>query len=390
VSIVMHWFLPTNGDSRTDLSLGNAVGMAGSRVSENGTERAPDIGYIAQIARAAEQMGFDAALTPTSSWCEEAWVMTAALSQLTERFRFLIAFRPGLVSPFLAAQMAATYQRISGGRLLLNLVVGGDDVEQRRFGDPLDKHARYQRAGEFMEILRRLWTGDSVDYHGRHLFVEDASLPAVTEWPLVYLGGSSADAIELAANQADVFLTWGEPPQQVAEKLARVRERADAVGREVGFGIRLHVISRATSGEAWAEAQRLLDGLDPETIARAQAIQAASQSEGQARMRALHGGRIDQLEVSPNLWAGVGLVRGGAGTALVGSHEEVADRIAEYHELGIDEFILSGYPHLEEAYQFGEGVTPVLRRRGLLRDRSSQAAAVDPMSLGLSGAVGRS
>jgi alkanesulfonate monooxygenase len=390
VSIVMHWFLPTNGDSRTDLSLGNAVGMAGSRVSENGVERAPDIGYIAQIARAAEQMGFDAALTPTSSWCEEAWVMTAALTQLTARFRFLIAFRPGLVSPFLAAQMAATYQRISGGRLLLNLVVGGDDVEQRRFGDPLDKHARYQRAGEFMEILRRLWTGDSVDYHGRHLFVEDASLPAVAEWPLVYLGGSSADAIELAANQADVFLTWGEPPAQVAEKLARVRERADAVGREVGFGIRLHVIARATSGEAWAEAQRLLDGLDPEAIARAQAIQAASQSEGQARMRALHGGRIDHLEVSPNLWAGVGLVRGGAGTALVGSHEEVADRIAEYHELGIDEFILSGYPHLEEAYQFGEGVTPVLRRRGLLRDRSAHAASVDPMSLGLSGAVGRS
>ena len=134
------------------------------------------------------------------------------------------------------------------------------------------------------------------------------------------------------------------------------------------FGIRLHVITRDTSDEAWATAQRLLDGLDPDQVARAQAAQRASQSEGQRRMQALHGGRTDNLEVSPNLWAGIGLVRGGAGTALVGSHAEVADRVAEYHDLGIDEFVLSGYPHLEEAYRVGEGLVPELRRRGLLAD----------------------
>jgi alkanesulfonate monooxygenase len=126
------------------------------------------------------------------------------------------------------------------------------------------------------------------------------------------------------------------------------------------------VITRDAAAQAWAEARRLLDGLDPAAIERAQAVQRSSQSEGQRRMAALHGGRTDALEVSPNLWAGVGLVRGGAGTALVGSHDEVADRMAEYHALGIDEFILSGYPHLEEAYQVAEGVMPVLRRRGLL------------------------
>ena len=147
---------------------------------------------------------------------------------------------------------------------------------------------------------------------------------------------------------------------------AWVMTAAQAAGRELRFGIRLHVIARDTSAQAWAKAQELLDGLDPESIERAQAIQRASQSEGQRRMVALHNGRMDALEVSPNLWAGIGLVRGGAGTALVGSHEEVADRIAEYHELGIDEFILSGYPHLEEAYRVGEGVMPVLRQRGLL------------------------
>jgi len=367
--VVLHWFLPTNGDSRTDLSLGNAVGAAGSRVADGsaaGGERAPDIGYIGQIARAAEQLGFAGALTPTSSWCEDGWVMSAGLSQVTQRFKYLVAFRPGLMSPTLAAHMAATFQRTSGGRLLLNIVTGGDDVEQRRFGDHLDKHERYRRCAEFLHVVRELWTGETVDFRGEYYDIRSARLIPATVWPDIYLGGSSSDAIDVAARYADVYLTWGEPPAAVAAKLDRVRERAKGAGRELRFGIRLHVIARDSAAEAWAQAQRLLDGLDPAAIKRAQAIQRASQSEGQRRMVALHGGRTDSLEVSPNLWAGIGLVRGGAGTALVGSHTEVADRIAEYHALGIDEFILSGYPHLEEAYQVGEGVMPELRRRGLL------------------------
>jgi alkanesulfonate monooxygenase len=366
MGIVAHWFLPTNGDSRTDLSLGNAVGAAGSRVTAGGTERAPDIGYIGQIARSAEQLGFAGALTPTSSWCEDAWIMTAGLTQVTERFKFLVALRPGFTSPTLAAQMAATYQRISGGRLLLNIVTGGDDVEQRRFGDHLDKAARYRRAAEFLHVFRELWDGRPVDFTGDHYDIQGGVIVPAPVRPDIYLGGSSPQALDVAAWHADVYLTWGEPPGAVAEKLDRVRDRARAAGRELRFGIRLHVIARDTAAEAWAQAQRLLDGLDPAAIERAQAIQRSSGSEGQRRMAALHGGRTDALEVSPNLWAGVGLVRGGAGTALVGSHDEVADRIAEYYHLGIEEFILSGYPHLEEAYQVGEGVLPVLRRRGLM------------------------
>jgi alkanesulfonate monooxygenase len=370
MGVVLHWFLPTNGDSRSDLSLGNAVGAAGSRAAADstgdGTERPPDIGYIGQIARSAEQLGFTGALTPTSSWCEDAWIMTAGLTQVTGRFKFLVAFRPGLMSPTLAAHMAATYQRISGGRLLLNVVTGGDDVEQQRFGDHLGKEARYERAGEFLHIVRELWRGDPVTFTGQHYDVRRGQIIPARVWPEIYLGGSSAPALDVAARYADVYLTWGEPPQAVAEKLDAVRTRAKAAGRGLRFGIRLHVITRDTAAEAWAQAQRLLDGLDPAAIERAQAIQRASQSEGQRRMAALHGGRTDALEVSPNLWAGVGLVRGGAGTALVGSHDEVAERIAEYYALGIDEFILSGYPHLEEAYQVGEGLIPVLRHRGLM------------------------
>lgn len=368
MAITLHWFLPTSGDSRSDLSLGNAVGERGTRVTRHGTARPPDLDYVGMVAKAAESLGFTGALTPTSSWCEDAWIFTAALTQRTERFKYLVAFRPGLQAPTLAAQAAATYQRLSGGRLLLNVVTGGDDVEQRRYGDDLDKLGRYQRAADFLAIFRRLWSGDPVTYRGKHLWVEEATIVPAPAWPDIYLGGSSSAAMDVAAEHADVYLTWGEPPVQVAEKLDEVRRRAKDHGRTLRYGIRLHVITRETPEAAWAEADRLLAGLTPEEIARAQATQRASQSEGQRRMSELHHGRTDNLEIAPNLWAGVGLVRGGAGTALVGSHEQVADRIVEYHALGLDEFILSGYPHLEEAFQFGEGVIPILAERNLLHD----------------------
>lgn len=376
MSITAHWFLPTSGDSRSNLSLGSAVGGRGSRARDGGTDRTPDIAYLGQIAQAAEQLGFVGALTPTSSWCEDAWVTTAALTQLTRSFKFLVAFRPGLISPTLAAQMAATYQRVSGGRLLLNVVTGGDDQEQRRFGDVLGKDDRYARCGEFLHVFRELWEGEPVTFDGRHLSVEDAQIIPAGHRPEIFFGGSSAPALQVAARHADVYLTWGEPPDAVAQKLESVRTLADRVGRTMRFGIRLNVITRDTSDEAWSQAQRLLEGLDPADIEDAQRVQRASQSEGQRRMVELHGGRTDSLEIYPNLWAGIGLVRGGAGTALVGSHEEVADRIAEYHDLGIDEFVLSGYPHLEEAYRVGEGVLPVLRQRGLLASTRLDPAVV--------------
>jgi alkanesulfonate monooxygenase len=191
--------------------------------------------------------------------------------------------------------------------------------------------------------------------------------------PVVYFGGSSPAAGTVAARHADVYLTWGEPPAQVAEKISWIRDLAAEAGRTVRFGIRLHVITRDTAKEAWAEAGKLLSYIDPAEIASAREILARSESVGQQRMNALHAsftgngnghGHARDLEIFPNLWAGVGLVRGGAGTALVGSHQDVAERIEQYAALGISEFILSGYPHLEEAYWFGEGVLPLLRGRG--------------------------
>ncbi|MCX5374726.1 LLM class flavin-dependent oxidoreductase [Streptomyces sp. NBC_00103] len=362
MSLTFHWFLPTNGDSRHVVGGGH-----GTPATASGRDRPPTVAYLSQIARAAEDLGFLGVLTPTGAWCEDAWLTTAMVSQHTERLKFLVAFRPGFVSPTLAAQMASTFQRQTGGRLLLNVVTGGESHEQRAYGDFLDKDDRYRRTGEFLQIVRELWEGKTVDLDGEHLRVADAKLARVPDpVPEVYFGGSSPIAGEIAAKYVDVYLTWGEPPAQVAEKIAWIRGLAAKEGRTLRFGIRLHVITRDTSQEAWAEADRLLAGFDAETVRSVQAGLARSESEGQQRMLALHGGGSrDGLEIHPHLWAGIGLVRGGAGTALVGSHEEVAGLIKEYAALGIEEFVLSGYPHLEEAYWFGEGVLPRLAGEGL-------------------------
>ena len=355
-----HWFLPTNGGD------GRQIVGGGHGVSAGASGRPASISYLGQVARGAEDMGFEAALTPTGAWCDDAWLSTAMLSQVSERLKFLVAFRPGLTAPFLAAQMAGTFQNLSRGRLLLNVVTGGESHEQRMYGDFLDKDARYERCDEFLEIVRRLWAGETVDFEGKHLSVASAKLGQIPDpAPEVYFGGSSPAAGRVAARHADVYLTWGEPPAAVAEKVEWIRGLAAEQGREIRFGIRMHTITRDTSEEAWAEAARLLEGIDPEQVKKVQEGLKASESEGQKRMLALNGGSKDDLEIHPNVWAGVGLVRGGAGTALVGSHKEVADRIEEYHSIGIDEFVLSAYPHLEGAYWFGEGVLPILAERGL-------------------------
>ena len=343
------WFIPTHGDGRY---LGTSVGG-----------RAVDFAYLRQIAEAADTLGYYGVLLPTGKSCEDSWVVASALAPQTERLRFLVAVRPGLQSPTVAARMTATLDRISNGRLLINVVTGGDPVENRGDGLFLAHGERYDLTREFLEIYAALLRGETVDYSGRHLNVEAGKIlyPPLQQPRLpLYFGGSSEAGIDVAAQLVDKYLTWGEPPAAVAEKIAVVRQAAQARGREVTFGIRLHVIVRETAEAAWRAADKLISHLDDATIAAAQKVFERMDSVGQSRMAALHGGRRDKLEVSPNLWAGVGLVRGGAGTALVGDPQTVAQRMREYMALGIDSFILSGYPHLEEAYRFAELVMPLL------------------------------
>ncbi|WP_186251659.1 FMNH2-dependent alkanesulfonate monooxygenase [Burkholderia gladioli] len=357
------WFIPTHGDSRY---LGTSEGA-----------RAADYDYFRQVAVAADTLGYEGVLLPTGRSCEDAWVVASSLIPATKRLKFLVAVRPGLSSPGLSARMASTFDRLSEGRLLINVVTGGDTAELEGDGVFVDHDTRYQITDEFLHIWRELLAKShqdgTVDFDGKHLQSKGGKLlypPVQDPHPPLWFGGSSPAAHQIAADHIDTYLTWGEPPEAVARKIADIRARAEARGRKIKFGIRLHVIVRETEEEAWADADKLISRLDDATIARAQQAFAKMDSEGQRRMAALHGGKRgsrQDLEVYPNLWAGVGLVRGGAGTALVGNAEQVAERMREYQALGIETFILSGYPHLEESYRFAELVFPLIKGESATR-----------------------
>ena len=349
----LFWFIPTHGDGRY---LGTTEGG-----------RPLDLSYLRQVAGAIDRLGFYGALLPTGRSCEDAWVAASFLAPETTRMRFLVAIRPGLVSPTLAARMTATFDRLSKGRILINVVTGGDPIELAGDGIFHEHDERYAVTDEFLTIWRAVLRGDdSVNYEGRHLRVRGAKVlyPAIQKpHPPLYFGGSSESGIEVAAKHVDYYLTWGEPPDQVAAKIEKAQTAASRYGRTLRFGIRLHMIVRETEAEAWSAAEGLVSRLTDDVITRAQETMARHDSVGQQRMLGLRGNHDRSraaLEISPNLWAGVGLVRGGAGTALVGSADEVAERMHEYAELGIETFILSGYPHLEEAYRTAELLFPRL------------------------------
>lgn len=345
----LFWFIPLHGDGKY---LGTSTG--GRQIT---------LPYLRQIAQAADHLGYPGVLLPTGRSCHDAWVAASMLAASTERLKFLVAIRPGLMSPGVAARMAASFDRLSNGRLLINVVTGGDPVENAGDGFHLSHDERYRLTDEFLTIWRGVMQGERLNFKGDYFDIRDGNVihcGVQQPHPPLWFGGSSPAGQEVGARHADTYLTWGEPPDQVREKIKEVREKALRNGRTLEFGIRLHIIVRETNQQAWEAAENLIQYLDDETIEAAQKVYSRMDSVGQSRMTQLHGGSRESLEVSPNLWTGVGLVRGGAGTALVGDADTVARRLEEYADLGIEHFILSGYPHLEEAYRVAELLFPKL------------------------------
>lgn len=327
--------------------------------------RKVDLGYYKQLALAYDQLGYTGALFATGA--HDVWVLAGALLSHTERLKLLVAIHPGLIAPTLLAKMAATLQEFSRGRLLIN-VVSGDAKMLGAYGMTMPHDERYDMADEYLQIWHRLFAGETVDFKGRHFQTEGAKLALPVgqgiEPPPLWFGGSSEKAIDVAAKHVETYLSWGETPEQIGAKVDRVKARAEKLGRELEYGIRLYVIVRDTDEEAWAAAADLYGRMDERAIAANQRFVGKTDSVGQQRMTAMHGGQkpenLRDLEIAPNLWAGIGLVRPGPGTAIVGSPDTVIRTLEAYKKAGVNTFILSGMPLLEEAFRFGEKVLPRL------------------------------
>lgn len=328
--------------------------------------RPVSIDYLKALAATVDARGYSGALFATQpNGGLDPFVTAASLSDTARNMRFLLAVHPSIFTPSQLVKLSTTLDQNTGGRLLLNVVNGHTSFAAA--GIHLDHDERYRRCDEFLTIYRRMMQGETVNFNGEFLRVEGAKaeFPSVQRpHPPLWFGGSSPIALDIAAKHCDKYLTWGEPPPETAVSIKEVSQRAAAYGRKLGFGIRLNLIVRDTDDEAWAAAQEMLDSASDETISKVQANNAKQDAVGQVRQSALHGGKrpgnARDLEVYPNVWSGFGLLRNGPGIALVGSPRSVADRMLEYNRIGVESFIVSGNPLLEEAHRFADQVMPLL------------------------------
>ncbi len=359
-----HWCVPVAGD-------GFYLGLPT-------WERSPSLSYAVEIGQMAERFGFQQVLIGMGFTHHEleAWTLATAFLTLTQRIGAMVAVRPGYVSAPVLAKMAVTLDRLSQGRLSLNIVTGGKPDEQAMYGDYLDHDARYRRTQEFMEICRRLWSStQKFDYDGEfHQLTQTRleTLPINPKGPLFYFGGASEMAVQVGAAWADAYLMWGEPIAQIRDRIQTVNERVTQLGRsqQIRYGLRINLIARSTEAEAIATAAEMLSKVDPEVFEKARQTEFPNtrrESVGQGRQWEFRGQADEDWYVEPGLWAGISVVRSGAGMAIVGSYQQVADRLLAYVDLGISVFILSGYPHLEECENVGRHVLPLVREGYLAR-----------------------
>lgn len=373
-----HWRLPTHGDKadigKSTLTRGNWGPLIDGNQTPGVAHGAPDgIPYhdhLLEVARSVEIAGFDGALIPSFPDTDDPWVIASSIARFTRTFRFMIAFQPAWLNPLYAAKASASLQRLSGGRLMFNIITGGGGPSQLWWGDRIAHDDRYQRTTEFLDVFKGVWNGGPFSYQGKFFQVEEAGLPeplAGQVWPELYFAGSSDAALAAQGKHADYNLTHLEPFEQLRLKFDRVRELASKEGRSVKPAVRFDVLARETEEEAWAEARRAWEGIDWETRERLYGNGPRGDSVGSPLPEhavPARGKRVEDLIVAPNLWAGFGPIRPGPSLGVVGSYEQVAERIDDLINIGVEGFILSGTPALEEALRVGEEVLPLVRGKG--------------------------
>jgi alkanesulfonate monooxygenase len=320
--------------------------------------RRPTLEYLSSLIETSSEMGFSSLLTAVNyHMYHETWTVAMALLACTKGAGLLIATRPGIYHPAQFAKMASTAQNLFPGRVRINMVMGSSVAERAMYGDFGDKETQLERTRDYLTLMRTLWSETPVNYQSKYYPVEGAVLePKPVQAIPVYLGGASEEAQQIAVDLADVYLTWADKREVIAERVKNVKALAKAKGKNIRVGLRVHVLVRETEAEAWMAAERMISRIDPDVRKAFLSSHGGIQSTGQRRQIELSGGT--DLVVEPNLWAGVGIARTGVGLAVVGNPEQVAAKFRDYESLGIDTFILSGYPHLDEARRFGEMVMP--------------------------------
>jgi alkanesulfonate monooxygenase len=379
MAVEIFWRIPINGDGRSvaqaSWNRGDWNAPTPRRVAPGFGDEQPDqaryMDYLVQVAQAAEVSGFEGVLVPSAWNSEESWLVSTVLARETRSLRFMPAFQPAFMEPVYAAKMSATFQRFSNGRLEWNVITGGSVPAQKAYGDFLAHDERYKRTNEFLDVIADIWSGESVRHEGDFYRVENNGLPAPlagVRKPGIYFSGASDAGQEVAAKHADVYLTWLEPIDAIRKIISSLNERAAKYGRRPRYGLRVDLFARETEAEAWAEARRLWDDLDTNAgkIGKLLTSSKGGDSIGAQRQVALRptgAARFEDYMIGPNLWSGLGVIRPGPTVGVFGSYEQVAERLSEYVDAGIDHFILAGSPHLEEAYRIGEEVLPLIRKQ---------------------------
>lgn len=314
--------------------------------------------YLREFCRTHEEAGFDLVLVGYNSSSAEGFAVATYASQHTNRLGFLIAHRPGLVAPTLAARKIATLDHLAEGRLAIHIIAGLSDAEQRSEGDFLPKPERYRRASEYLAIIRRIWRETQpFDYEGKFYRVEGAVSdikPFQKPHPPLFFGGSSDEAYVMGAEHCDVFAMYGEPLAECAQRMAHYKSLAARHGREASFNISFRPVLAETEGKAWDKARGIL-----ERIQNASPIKPGSDKSAERLMEIASRGEIHD----ERLWMPVAVASGARGntTCLVGTPEQVAGAIAKYYELGIRSVLIRGFDPLNDAREYGRELIPRLR-----------------------------
>ena len=363
---------PTSGDSEY---VGNQTSNKGAQTWSGvgvDSDREPSVEYITKVAQAAEKAGFSTLLLPIGGSCVDSLVAASHLTANTKNLNFLIAVRPGSTAPTQLAKQYSSVNYWTNNRVLVNVVTGGAPKELENDGDFLSHSDRYKRTREYIEILKRLFNGETFDYNGEFYTLKGANLPLpVKNAPPIFFGGSSPIAKEVATDVADVYMLWGETLETTKQELDSVVKLAKEKNRALSYSVSFQVVLGETEEAAFENANKIISQVDPEVLEAKHANTVNNGAVGVSRLHQLMlESKGNNFVIAPNIWAGLTQVLSGNSIALVGTPQQVAERIVEFVDLGFDKVLLRGFPHLEVIEEIGEKVIPLVHE--ILAKREEQ------------------